>query len=178
MNTNQIYLKIQIFLQRRRQNEKCGRNTSYPFPSYPSEKGTATAATITATMALMAVEPAAGTAAFGLGDAAAGDPEGAEMVLSSGAAAAGDFFSGAEAGAAGVVAATFAGAGVSMVGVATSGQSGGICTGDGAIVGALQLGACAVAAAARTAKMMAAMTEREADISVLRCAALLCDERR
>jgi hypothetical protein len=126
-------------------------------------------------MALMAVEPAAGTAAFGLGDAAAGDPEGAEMVLSSGAAAAGDFFSGAEAGAAGVVAATFAGAGVR---VATSGQSGGICTGDGAIVGALQLGACAVAAAARTAKMMAAMTEREADISVLRCAALLCDERR
>lgn len=114
-------------------------------------------------------EPAAAGAAALVGGvlgpgAAAGDPEGAEMVLSVGAGAAA-FFVGAGAGAAlaGAGAGALVGVAVAGAGATTGAASGAICTGDGAIAGA-PLGACAVAATARTAKTMAAMTEREADI--------------
>jgi hypothetical protein len=119
-----------------------------------------------ATMATMAVEPTAGATVFGIALGAGAAAGGPEMVLFFGAGAAGSFFSGAGAGFAlvGVGAVAFGGA-VAGAGAMVRAAMGGICTGIGASAGAL-LGAWAVAASARTAKMMTAMTEREADIVV------------
>jgi hypothetical protein len=114
-------------------------------------------------MATIAVEPTAGAAVLSIALGAGGP----EMVLSSGAETAGAIFSAAGAGFAlvGVGAAAFGGAVAGAVAMVAAAM-GGICTGIGASVGAL-LGAWAVAAAASIAKMVTAMTEREADIVVV-----------
>ncbi|TVU28602.1 hypothetical protein EJB05_20124, partial [Eragrostis curvula] len=139
-------------------------------PSQIQKAYTATAATAATTAPR---EPAAGAAAlFGGGvlgpGAAAGDPEGAEMVLFTGAGA-GAFFAGAGAGA-GAFTGALAGTGA-MVGAALGAR----CAGAGAGAGE-PLGAWAVAATARTAKMMTAMAEREADIVVAVCWSLRREE--